>query len=229
MSKYSVQNFMNTLPAPILEDEHLKQLAEVAARVMLKIHATRWMPAIYAKIDNLPEDVLDILAQDLKVDWYDYNAEIEVKRRTIKDNWHVHKKMGTKSAVETAVSDIWPVSVVEEWFDYSGDPYHFRVALGADQSDPDHPIHVDTVLDKVKLFKPVRAVMDDDKPIIRVRCGIVINTSRYMQQYNVIACGTRPTRAVHGLPTNDGIVCDSGGLNASYRVRPCGTPLHALM
>ncbi len=229
MSKYSVQNFMNTLPAPILEDEHLKQLAEVAARVMLKIYDTRWMPAIYAKIDNLPEDVLDILAQDLKVDWYDYNAEIEVKRRTIKDNWHVHKKMGTKSAVETAVSDVWPTSVVEEWFDYSGDPYHFRVALGADQSDPDHPIHVDTVLDKVKLFKPVRAVMDDDKPIIRVQCGIVVHTSRYMQQYNVIACGTRPTRAVHGLPTNDGIICDSGGLNASYRVRPCGTPLHALM
>jgi len=229
MSKYSVQNFMDTLPAPILEDAHLKQLAEVAARVMLKVYNTRWMPAIYSKIDSLPEDVLDILAQDLKVDWYDYNATVEIKRRTIKDNWHVHKKMGTKSAVETAVSDVWPISVVEEWFDYSGDPYHFRVALGADLSDPDHPIHVDTVLDKVKLFKPVRAVMDDDKPIIRVQCGIIVHTSRYMQQYNVIACGTRPTRAVHGLPTNGGLVCDTGGLNASYRVRPCGTPLHSLM
>ena len=225
MSKYSVQNFMDTLPAPILEDAHLKQLAEVAARVMLKVYDTRWMPAIYSKIDSLPEDVLDILAQDLKVDWYDYNAEIEVKRRTIKDNWHVHKKMGTKSAVETAVSDVWPISVVEEWFDYSGDPYHFRVALGADQSDPDHPIHVDTVLEKVKLFKPVRAVMDDDKPIIRVQCGIVIHTSRYMQQYNVIACGTRPTRAVHGNKNSTDIIIETSKLLHTYKVDPSGVTI----
>ena len=229
MSKYSVQTFMDSLPTSILEDEHLRQLAEVAARVMLKVYETRWKPALYSRIDDMDEAVLDILASDLKVDWYDYDASVDVKKRQIKDSWYVHKHMGTKKAVETAVSDVWPISVVEEWFEYEGDPYHFRVALGADESSEDNPIDVDTVLKKVKLFKPARAVMDDGEPIIRVHCGITITTSRYMQTYHVLASGMRPTRAVHGNKNDSGIVCDSGGLTSTYRVRPCGTPLHALM
>ena len=225
MSKYSVQTFMDSLPTSILEDEHLRNLAEVAARVMLKVYETRWKPALYSRIDDMDEAVLDILASDLKVDWYDYDASVDVKRRQIKDSWYVHKHMGTKKAVETAVSDVWPISVVEEWFEYEGDPYHFRVALGADESTEDNPIYVDTVLSKVKLFKPARAVMDDGEPIIRVRCGITVTTSRYMQKYHVLASGMRPTRAVHGKKDFMNINLETSKLLHTYKVDPSGTTI----
>ena len=227
MSKFSVDAFMANLPDVILEDEHLRQLAEIAARVMYKCLQDPRKAAIYCRIDELDEGVLDILADDLKIDWYDYNASLEVKRRTVKDSWYVHRRMGTVEAVEKALGDEWPNSIVDEWFNYGGDPFHFRIVL--DASDPSTPIHIDPALDKVRLFKPARASLDDSEPIIRVCCNIVVNTARYNQKYHVIASGMRPTRAVHGERDGSGIVLDSGGLTSSYRVRPCGTPLHALM
>ncbi len=227
MSNFSVDAFMANLPEVILEDEHLRQLAEVAARVMFSRLPDARKAAIYCRIDELDEGILDILAEDLKIDWYDYDATLEIKRRTVKDSWYVHRRMGTVEAVEKALSDVWPNSIVDEWFNYGGDPFHFRVVL--DASDDSTPIYIDPALDKVRLFKPARAAMDGSEPVIRVCCNIIVNTARYNQTYHVLASGMRPTRAVHGQRNGSGIVLDSGGLTSSYRVRPCGTPLHALM
>lgn len=227
MSKFTVQSFMENLPEPLLEDEHLRQLAEVVARCVYKSLQDTEKAAIYNRIDELDEGVLDILADDLKIDWYDYDASIEIKKRIVKDSWYVHKRMGSVAAVERAVSDVWPDSIVEEWFDYGGDPFHFRVVL--DAMDESTPIHIDAALDKVRLFKPARSAMDSNEPIIKVSCGIVVNTGQYHQKYHVIPAGMRPTRAVHGQRNGSGLILDSGGLTSSYRVRPCGTPLHSLM
>lgn len=227
MSKYSVQNFMDHLPEPILEDEHLRQLAEVSARVMYKSLQNAKKANIYSRIDELDEGLLDILAEDLKIDWYDYDADLTQKRRTVRDSWYIHKRMGSVEAVEKALSDVWPDSIVEEWFDYGGDPYHFRVVL--DAMDDSVPIYIDAALDKVRLFKPARAWMDSNEPIIKVGCNIVVHTAKYNQKYHVIPAGVRPTRAVHGQKSGSGLILDTAGLTSSYRVRPCGTPLHSLM
>ena len=227
MSKYSVETFLKILPDTLANDPHMLELADVAARVFEKVWEKRKSAAIYSRIDELPEDLLDRLASDLKVDWYDFDATLEIKRRTIKDSWYVHRRMGTVEAVEKALSDVWPNSIVDEWFNYGGDPFHFRVVL--DATDDSTPIHIDPALDKVRLFKPARAAMDSGEPVIRVCCNIVVNTARYNQKYHVIPAGVRPTRAVHGQKNGSGLILDSGGLSASYRVRPCGTPLHSLM
>ncbi len=226
MSKYSVQAFMDSLPVTILEDDHLRQLAEVAARVFVKVYDQRWKAAIYSRIDDLDEAVLDILAVDLKIDWYDFDAKIDVKRRVVMDSWYIHHRMGTRSAVETAISDVYPHSIVEEWFEYGGDPYHFRVVLDADHSEP---IPVDTAMDKIKIFKPARSALDNNEPTIRVVESLKIITDKFAKTYQVIASGMRPTRAVHGRVNDSGLILDSAGLTAKYRVRPCGTPLHSLM
>lgn len=82
---------------------------------------------LLANIDKLPEDVLDELAVDLHIDWYDANADIDVKRNLIKNSDKVHMYLGTPFAVEQVVQDYFGDGVVEEWFEYGGDPYHFRV------------------------------------------------------------------------------------------------------
>ena len=227
MSKFSVDLFMANLPDVILKDEHMRQLAEVAARVLYKRTQNYDKAVIYSRIDQLDEGVLDILAQDFKVDWYDYNADVAEKRRTIKDSWFVHKRMGTKAAVERAVSDVWPNSKIEEWFDYSGDPYHFRVIL--DTSESSAPVDIGTVMKKIRLFKPSRAVMDGGEPIVKVTCGIVIETGKFTKTYHVGRCGTKPRRKSHGGKEDEGLVLGVSSLTHSYHVKYCGTPLGALM
>ena len=82
---------------------------------------------IYANINELSETWFDVLAYDLHVDWYDYDYPIEAKRAIIRDSVRVHQKLGTKAAVEMALGGIHPKSEIEEWFDYGGKPYRFRI------------------------------------------------------------------------------------------------------
>lgn len=226
MSNYSVERFLSILPEAITQDAHLMELAEVAARVFKKVYDNRKSAAIYSRIDSLPESLLDILARDLKVDWYDFNATLATKRRTIRDSWYIHKRLGTADAVKRAISDVWPDSSLEEWFEYSGDPYHFRVIL--DASENVNPIQLDEVMKKVRLFKPARAVMDQGEPIIKVTFGIVINTDSQSRIYHVPRTGTLPRWSTHGSYEEDGLLVGTSAPSAVYSVPRCGEPSGAL-
>mgnify|MGYP000365305309 CR=1 FL=1 len=82
---------------------------------------------IFSRINELDSEALDELAWQLHIDWYDANADIEVKRQIIKNALKVHRYRGTPYAVEQVVQDYFGDGHVEEWFEYGGDPYHFRV------------------------------------------------------------------------------------------------------
>ena len=84
---------------------------------------------ILARIDKLPETVIDLLAWQYHVDFYDSSLSIEQKRILVKTSIDVHRHKGTPYAVQTVVSTILEGAKVQEWFEYGGEPYHFRVAL----------------------------------------------------------------------------------------------------
>ena len=114
-----------------------------------------------AKTDNhVPEPLLDILAYDFKVDWWDADYTVEEKRRVLKDSWRIHRMLGTKGAVEQAISAIYPETTIEEWFEYNGDPYHFRIKLDV-TSDSVNPAKHQRVVDRIEYYKNVRSVLDD--------------------------------------------------------------------
>ena len=91
--------------------------------------------ALYNSIDILDECILDMLAIELNTQYYDETLNIEVKRKLIKNTLVWYMKAGTPSAVEELVESIFGIGEVEEWFDYGGNPYNFRVTTNA-QLDP---------------------------------------------------------------------------------------------
>lgn len=156
---YSAENFMAQLPRVIDEDENLHALAYAISRVLAAHLADLPLEEIYTRIDALPEALLDILAYDFKVDWWDPNYSIEEKRRTLKDCWKVHRLLGTKAAVETAVGAIYDGTTVEEWFEYGGEPYHFRLIIDASYEATDPEKHA-RVLERVNYYKNLRSHLD---------------------------------------------------------------------
>ncbi|WP_044480432.1 phage tail protein I [Paenibacillus antibioticophila] len=82
---------------------------------------------IYARINELPGEVLDILAWQFGADWYDASVDIEVKREAIKDVLYLAKIRGTPAAVQRIVEIYFGDGRVEEWFEYGGNPGYFRV------------------------------------------------------------------------------------------------------
>ena len=125
---YSV-DFTDYLPGALRHDPKMKALAAAMAGQMLGVGEEIRKALIYPRIGELPEELVDILAYDFHIDWYDYSYPLNVKRDILKNGMRVHKKMGTKYAVETALRDVYKSARVEEWFEYGGEPYMFRVII----------------------------------------------------------------------------------------------------
>jgi phage tail P2-like protein len=139
-----------TLPPALKNDESILALGRVIAGELQENIRLAQVAIIYARIDELPEELLDILAYDLHVDWYDNELPVSIKRQFIKDSVKIHKRLGTKYAVERAIGRIYPDSKVEEWFEYGGDPYCFKLLIDSTYEDVDPEKHK-RVLDRVTI------------------------------------------------------------------------------
>lgn len=125
----TADNMMQQFPIALQKDPKTVALGQAIAKVMESRQDEIDSLRIYTRIDELPEWLLDILARDFAVDWYDRSYTLEEKRKTIKDSFYVHRHRGTKAAVERAISAIYPNPKVLEWFEYGGDPYHFKLRI----------------------------------------------------------------------------------------------------
>lgn len=156
----TAENLLWALPQVLRNDEGMAALAAAIAETLSGRVGEIENLRIYSRIGELPEELLDILAYDFKVDWWDGDYTIEEKRKTLRDSWRVHRILGTKAAVETAISAIYPETKVVEWWEYGGEPYHFKLRLDATYENVDQEKHW-RVMEKVEYYKNLRSVLDE--------------------------------------------------------------------
>ena len=94
---------------------------------MRAISAETILPVLLARLDELPEVVIDLLAWQLHVDFYEPDLPLDTKRALIRNSIPWHRRKGTPYAVQEMVSTVLAEGKVYEWFEYGGDPYKFRV------------------------------------------------------------------------------------------------------
>lgn len=126
----TAESLLRALPEVLRADPVALALATAIAAEIEEAVCKTSLASIYARIDELDEPLLDILAKDFKVDWWRADAPIEEKRYTLKTSWYIHKHLGTKAAVETAIRDFIGSGVVQEWYEYGGKPHHYRIKDG---------------------------------------------------------------------------------------------------
>ncbi len=161
MNKHGLtkENLVVTLPPALRTDPSVVALAEALSELLAARPAEIERLRIYPAIDTLEEPLLDILARDFKVDWWDPEYSLEEKRRTLKDSWRVHRLLGTRAAVETAISAIYPHTQVLEWFEYGGEPYHFRLDINITNDSIDSEKQR-RVLERLNYYKSLRSHND---------------------------------------------------------------------
>lgn len=217
------ENLLRTLPEVLSKDDKMRALATVVADVLAsrpeEINALR----IYPQIDKVPEALLDILANDLKIDWYGYNYPLPIKRSQFKSSFKVRQHLGTKGAIEKALRDLYPDTVLEEWFEYGGDPYYFRVML--DVTHQIMPVVYPDIVRTIEMFKNQRSLLEDNSIVIRCRNQVAVGVTTGYIIYGVRLCGTFPVRATQGVITNDDVVIVTDSVGASYAAPRSGTVL----
>lgn len=119
--------FIRLLPQFMRDDDAVKGLAAGVEEVVKGLSGSVESLSTWDHIDRLSEAELDELAWELNIQWYDTGANLEVKRDLIKNSDKVFQRLGTKWAVESIINTYFGEGYIEEWFEYGGEPGHFRV------------------------------------------------------------------------------------------------------
>lgn len=117
--------------------------------------------------DTCPEHLLPWLAWAFSVDVWDARWPEEYRRRVVKDAIPLHREKGTRAGCKRALAALGIEADIEEWFEYGGKPYTFRVVakptldLIGDPTLPFLSLELrDQVTRVLKWAKPVRAHFD---------------------------------------------------------------------
>ncbi|MBS5134835.1 MAG: phage tail protein I [Oscillospiraceae bacterium] len=125
--KLTTLEFIRLLPQFMREDGAVKGLAAAMDKIVPDLAQSTATLSTWDHIDKLTEAELDALAWELNILWYDTGASLDTKRALVKDSDLVYKRLGTKWAVENVINSYFGDGYVEEWFEYEGQPGHFRV------------------------------------------------------------------------------------------------------
>lgn len=142
--------FIKLLPQFMREDKANTGLSGGVNEVVQRLEATIGTLSTWDSIDNLSEKELDELAWELNIDWYQESASINIKCQLIKDSERMSRKLGTKWAVERIINTYFGDGYIVEWFEYEGDPGHFKVFSANPTVTNENLKEFLNILDKVK-------------------------------------------------------------------------------
>lgn len=149
----------DVMPQNLLADEGVRDAAAAIDTELQKVSELYIECLLIARIDELPSEIIDILARQWHVDFYDDTLPVETKRKLVKESIAWHRIKGTKAAVEAVIRTAFNTGRVTEWFEYGGDPYHFKVdIIGAPLLDAKD---IERVLQAIYTTKNTRSWLDE--------------------------------------------------------------------
>ncbi len=121
--------FIDLLPSSISGDDTIIAAAQALDGVLEETRAGIENVLLFSRIDEIEEPLLSEMAWQLHVDYWDTDFSLTTKRELIFTAIPRHRRKGTPGAIEEMLHAITGSGSVSEWFEYSGDPYWFRVEI----------------------------------------------------------------------------------------------------
>lgn len=122
---------IDLMPLSLRQDQQIIDICETIDVEMVEVKQLIAYSAIYARIDDLPESVIEALAWENKMlgpEWA--IAKTRAKRiELVKNSFVLNKKRGTRWAVERIFSIIGMRAEIVEWWEEDAEPYTFRISV----------------------------------------------------------------------------------------------------
>lgn len=115
-------------------------------------------------VDLLPEEILDVLAVELRTPYYTGDMDVEQKRTLVKNTLEWFHKAGTPAAVRELIAAVFSQGDIVEWFNYTDPPY----TPGTFDIVTDAPLTADAV---ARFMEIIRLVKNTRSHLRRVLIG----------------------------------------------------------
>ena len=159
MKKIWTPRLVDILPDSVLLDPKLRASAQAIDTELAKLSLATRDVLHLPRLDELSGAILDHLAEQFHVDFYEplYLSD-EEKRNLIRTSIAWHRIKGTAGAVEQIANMVFRDAEVEEWYEYGGEPYRFKIKTNGYKETPDG---FATFLRMIDTAKNVRSWLDD--------------------------------------------------------------------
>lgn len=122
-------DLLKLLPHSLRQDPVLVAIAEAAEIQLKQAYQEAEVISNLVNIDKIPEELLDLLAFEKHVDFYQANLPISQKRNIVKSSISLHRKKGTPAALHLVFDKLALDSKLKEWFQYGGEPFYFKIEV----------------------------------------------------------------------------------------------------
>lgn len=131
MISYYDGQLTDIIPGNISKKPEVKALSYALQQACRLLYRYSRRLYIYSNLDEQPEDIIDLLASELRTQYYRSTLDIDTKRRLVKNTLIWYMSAGTPQAVEELVEAVFGEGEVKEWFEYGGEPYWFKIITNA--------------------------------------------------------------------------------------------------
>lgn len=183
-------SLLDIVPENLKTDE-VKALSFSLQKAMQMFQDFSKAAAVHAAVPELPDCVLDLLAVELRTQYYDRKLPREVREKLIMDTiaWYMHA--GTPSVIEEFLGTLYNGGKVTEWFDYGGEPYCFRSEIDVTGCETTLGEALE-IKKRINLYKNVRSwleaviynIYSEFHVDVRYENGLTIETGFY-PRYNL--------------------------------------------
>lgn len=129
MAKIKDIKLIDLVPTNLRSDKQVVAAAEALDQEIKTVTTAINETLLLARLNELPENVVDLLAWQFHVDFYEPTMTLTQKRAMVLQSIDWHRRLGTPAVVQEMVSTLFIGGKVYEWWEYGGDPYHFRVEV----------------------------------------------------------------------------------------------------
>lgn len=170
---------------------------------------------------SMPEWALDEKAWENAI-LYDYSAAIETKRQWVMDAAPTRRLYGTPSIIQRYLQSVFDGVEVEEWWEYGGDPYTFRITVSGEWNAAKET----WVRNVIETAKNVRSNLDTLGLGSIARIRIKVSRAYWLVVYPMagqLDTGTHPGTSVEAEFREPGLALSSSGVGYETDVPICGT------
>ena len=131
MISYYDGQLTDIMPGNITKKPEVKALSYALQQACRLLYRYSRRLYIYTNLDEQPEEVIDLLASELRTQYYRSTLDLDTKRRLVKNTLIWYMSAGTPQAVEELVGVVFGEGEVKEWYEYADKPYYFKIATNA--------------------------------------------------------------------------------------------------
>lgn len=208
--------FTDILPENLASQVEVQALAYAVGNQIAQLVPLADGVRVYAAVDTMDHAVLDYLAVELRIEGYRQSQSLEVKRRLVKQAMAVTAKLGTAGAVRQTTEAIYDYAQVQEWFEYGGEPYHFRLLMGGVGASVEEINQFSQSIERVKNVRSVlESIVFREQSTSTIYTGIAARQGDRYRLAPVVCSGYRQNPVYCGIAPRQG---------DRYQLRPlsCG-------